>query len=129
MSSNSGLAFAGRRISSGDVLYTDWLPVAGDCLLLRAQCLVDGGGGTVDIKPETRGDEGSTITTVTPTGTALALSSAGFATAAYIATDSITAGNGLQRQVRFQVSTSGTWDAGSYMIVRILTPLMFDSAS
>ena len=126
--SHSGPALAGRRISSGDILYTDWMAVTGDCLLLRAQCIVDGGGGTVEITPQTRGDEGSTVTEVTATSSALALTSQGFASAAYLATNSTTPGNGLQRQIRFMVATSGTWDAGSYMVIRLLPPIMFDSA-
>ncbi|MGE0144676.1 MAG: hypothetical protein AB7I19_14555 [Planctomycetota bacterium] len=126
--SHSGPALAGRRISSGDILYTDWMAVTGDCLLLRAQCIVNSGGGTVDITPQTRGDEGSTVTTVTATGSALVLNSQGFASAAYLATNSTALGNGLQRQVRFKVATSGTWADGSYMVIRLLPPIMFDSA-
>lgn len=119
----------GRRISSGDVLYTDWSNATGDCLLARAECLVKAGSsGTVNLEPQTRGDEGSTITDVTATTSVLASSAVGFSTAAYLASTSTSAGNGLQKQVRFMISTSGSWDDGSYMVVRLHPPIMFNSA-
>ena len=85
-------------------------------------------GGPPNLNPRRGGDEARPVTDVTATSSALALTSQGFASAAYLATNSTTPGNGLQRQIRFMVATSGTWDAGSYMVIRLLPPIMFDSA-
>ena len=126
--SNGYASIPGRRITSGEVLYTDWINVTGACLLLRAECLMDGGGNTVTFTPQTRGDEGGTITDVSATSAALTLTAAGFATTAYLASTSTSPGNGLQKQVRIKIATSGVWTEATYMVVRLHAPIMFDSS-
>lgn len=126
MATNTPL-LPGRRISSGETLYTDWMDRLGDCLLQRAECLQDSGAGTVNITPQTRGDEGGTVTDLPVTTSALTLTAVGMATAVYLPSSDIPSA-GMKKQLRLKVSTSGNWDSGSYMIVRLHQPIMFDNA-
>lgn len=123
-------AIPGRRIQDGETFYTDWVPRGGDCILLRIEILIDGGVGAdkMTIGLETRGEDGSTATPITPTspsGTFIR-DSVGVGTALYLATDSIIAGNGAQEQVRVKVQSNG--GGGGYYVVRLFPLIFFDSA-
>ena len=119
----------GRRIQDGEEFRTDWVPRGGDCVILRIQVLVAAGGGgidTVDFALETRGEDGTTINTLTPKGSAISVDTTGVKTALYVADTSSTAGNGAQEQVRVVVSSGA--GGGGYFVVRVFPLIMFDSA-
>ncbi|MFN9332461.1 MAG: hypothetical protein ACK6D1_07655 [Planctomycetota bacterium] len=123
------VAIPGRRVSSGETFRTDWTPRGGDCAILRVEVLIaEGGGKAITFALETRGEDGTTVTTMTPKSPAcgLELTSTGVATCLYLATDATTAGNGAQEQVRVVVSC--TSDSGGYYVVRIFPLIFFDSA-
>lgn len=124
------IAIPGRRIQDGETFYTDWLPRGGDCILLRVEVLIDAGGGgdAVEFVLQTRGEDGTTVTNMTPKspGSGLSLSATGVATCLYLATTSTTAGNGAQEQVRVLVTSAG--GGGGYFVVRIFPLIFFDSA-
>lgn len=84
------IAIPGRRIQDGETFRTDWVPRGGDCVILRVEVLVAAGGGgdTVDFALETRGENGTTVTTITPTSTAISASTTGVKTCLYLATTS-----------------------------------------
>ena len=123
------VAIPGRRVSSGETFRTDWMPRGGDCVILRVEVLIaEGGGKAITFALETRGEDGTTVTTMTPKSPSggLELTSMGVATCLYLATDAATAGNGAQEQVRVVVSC--TSDSGGYYVVRIFPLIFFDSA-
>jgi hypothetical protein len=123
------VAIPGRRVSSGETFRTDWTPRGGDCAILRVEVLIaEGGGKAITFALETRGEDGTTVTTMTPKSPAggLELTSTGVATCLYLATDATTAGNGAQEQVRVVVSC--TSDSGGYYVVRIFPLIFIDSA-
>lgn len=122
------VAIPGRRVSSGETFYTDWMGRGGDCVLLRVEVLIaEGGGKAITFALETRGEDGTTVTTMTPKSPSggLELTSTGVATCLYVATTAATAGNGAQEQVRVKVTCSA--DA-QYFVVRIFPLVFFDSA-
>lgn len=119
------VAIPGRRISDGDSFVTDWIPRGGDCMILRVQFLV-AAGATVSAWLETRGEDGSTITTpLTPTTAAISSNTTGVKTCLYLATAAGTA-RGAQEQVRVGVACGD--GSGSYCVVRILPLVFFDNA-
>lgn len=124
------ITIPGRRISDGETFYTEWGGRGGDCILLRVEVLKASVSGpdVVEFDLETRGEDGTTVTTITPTSPSggLSLSSEGVATCLYLATTGTTAGNGAQEFVRVVVSATG--GSGSYFVVRIFPLIFFDSA-
>jgi hypothetical protein len=123
------VAIPGRRVSSGETFYTDWAGRGGDCVLLRVEALIaEGGGKAINFALETRGEDGTTVTTMTPKSPAggLEITNTGVATCLYVATTAATAGNGAQEQVRVKVSC--TSDSGGYYVVRIFPLIFFESA-
>ena len=42
-------AIPGRRISSGDSFFTDWVSRGGDCMLVRAELIAEDGGGSASV--------------------------------------------------------------------------------
>lgn len=124
------VAIPGRRVSSGETFYTDWAGRGGDCVLLRVEVLIAAttDGKAITFALETRGEDGTTVTTMTPKSPSggLELTSVGVATCLYVATTAATAGNGAQEQVRVKVSC--TSDSGGYYVVRIFPLIFFDSA-
>ena len=126
----STIAIPGRRIQDGETFYTDWASRGGDCIILRVEVLFAGGidGDTVDFALETRGEDGTTVTTITATSPSggLSLNSVGVGTCLYFATTSTSAGNGAQEQVRVVVTCTG--GGGGYFVVRIFPLIFFDSA-
>ncbi len=124
------IAIPGRRISSGETFRTDWVGRGGDCVILRVEVLIaNGNGDALVFALETRGKDGTTVTTMTATSPSggLELNATGVATALYLATTSTTAGNGAQEQVRVVVSASEE-SGGGYFVVRIFPLIFFDSA-
>lgn len=124
------VAIPGRRVSSGETFRTDWMPRGGDCIILRVEVLVESGGGAaITFALEARGEDGTTVTTITPTSPSgdLELTSTGVATCLYLATTSTTAGNGSQEQVRVVISGGGDKGDG-YWVVRIFPLIVFASA-
>lgn len=121
------VAIPGRRLSGGETFRTNWMPRGGDCVILRVEVLHDDGGGSVlKLDLETRGEDGTTVTTMTPTSTGLEVATTGVATCVYLAKEATTPGNGAQEQVRVVVTcTSGE---GGYYVVRIFPLIFFDSA-
>lgn len=123
------VAIPGRRVSSGETFYTDWAGRGGDCVLLRVEVLIasTSGSNAIAFSLETRGEDGTTVATMTPKSPAggLELTSVGVATCLYVATTAATAGNGAQEQVRVKVTCSA--DA-QYFVVRIFPLVFFDSA-
>jgi len=121
----------GRRVTDGETFRTDWMSRGGDCIILRAEALVAEGidGDTVDFALETRGEDGTSVTTITPTSPSagLSIASVGVGTCLYLATTSGTAGNGAKEQVRVVVTVDGA-GSGGYFVVRILPLIFFDSA-
>jgi hypothetical protein len=122
------IAIPGRRVSSGETFRTDWVARGGDCMILRAEILYAGSGKALSFALETRGEDGTTVTTITPTSpsTGLEMTAVGVGTCLYLATTSTTAGNGSQEQVRV-VITCASGDS-SYHVVRIFPLIFFDSA-
>ena len=123
------IAIPGRRVSSNESFFTDWVARGGDCILLRVQILVaKTGGAVVTFALETRGEDGTTITTIAPTspGGGIEQASDGVFTCLYLATTSTTPGNGAQEQVRVVVSVEEEEDA--YFVVRIFPLIFLDSA-
>lgn len=120
------ISIPGRRIQTGETFYTDWGARGGDCIILRVQVLVAApASSTVAFSLETRGENGTTVTAITPTTTAISTNSTGVKTCLYLATASTSAGNGAQEQVRVKVTcTAGT----GYFVVRIFPLVFFDSA-
>jgi hypothetical protein len=123
------ISIPGRRISSAEEFYTDWLPRGGDCVLLRVEVLIDQGNGELVVfELETRGEDGTTVSTITPTSPSagLSLSATGVASCLYLASTSGTAGNGAQEEVRVKVWM--TEEGSGYYVVRIFPLIFFDSA-
>jgi hypothetical protein len=118
------LPIPGRRISKGEIFCTPWFVSRGECVLLRGESLYKGGAGTVDLSLETRGEDGTAINPITPTTTAISLSTAGVLSCLYLATATT---NGAQMQVRVKMTYTGG-AAGDYMVVRVFPPLFFASA-
>ena len=116
----------GRMVSVGEVFRTDWMPRGGDCIILRVEVLV-ANANAITFALQTRGEDGTTITTITPTSPSggLELTTTGVGTCLYLATTSTTVGNGAQEQVRVVV-TGPTGDG--YFVVRIFPLIFFDSA-
>jgi hypothetical protein len=100
----------------------------GDCIILRVEVLFAAGveGAAVTFILQTRGEDGTSVTTITPRSAALSLDSVGVGTCVYLATTSTTPGNGAQEQVRVVV-TNDTGGTG-YYVVRIFPLIFFDSA-
>lgn len=126
------LTIPGRRISFAETFYTDWIGRGGDCVLLRIEVLLvqQVGSEAVRFDVETRGEDGTSVTTVTATSPSggLEVTGTGVATCIYLATTSTTAGNGAQEHVRVKVSMTGTAGNGAYYVVRIFPIVFFDSA-
>lgn len=122
------IAIPGRRVSSGEIFRTEWVARGGDCIILRAEILFSSGSKALSLALETRGEDGTTVTTITPTSpsTGLELTAVGVGTCLYLATTSTPAGNGSQEQVRVVV-TCASGD-GEYHVVRIFPLIFFDSA-
>lgn len=122
------IAIPGRRVSSGETFYTDWVQRGGDCMILRVQVLIAAGGGdAVTFWLETRGEDGTTVTTpVTPTSPSggLELTAVGVATCLYLAG---TSSGGAQEQVRVGVQCGSDMGTG-YFVVRIFPIIFFDNA-
>ncbi|MCC7063528.1 MAG: hypothetical protein IT456_12040 [Planctomycetes bacterium] len=122
------IAIPGRRVSSGETFYTDWVQRGGDCMILRVQVLIAAGGGdAVTFWLETRGDDGTTVTTpVTPTSPSggLELTAVGVGTCLYLAS---TTSGGSQEQVRVGVQCGAEGGTG-YYVVRIFPIIFFDNA-
>lgn len=122
------VAIPGRRVSSGETFRTDWMPRGGDCIVFRAEVLYSSGSKGLSFALETRGEDGTTVTTITPTSpsTGLELTAVGVGTCLYLATTSTTAGNGSQEQVRVVITcTAGD---STYHVVRVFPLIFFDSA-
>ena len=113
----------GRRISTGESFYTDWMSRGGDSMILRAEALkvVGTGSPKVTIVVQHRTEPAATVTDVTPTyvpsGSALELTSAAVFTGYYQAN--------LKAEVRLKVSCTGT---DAYLVVRVFPPIFFDEA-
>jgi hypothetical protein len=125
------ITIPGRRVSSAETFRTDWIARGGDCVILRVEVLVSNGDGdTIAFSLETRGEDATTVTTMTATSPSggLELGSAGVATCLYLASTSTTAGNGSQEQVRVVITGGGDKDSGHYWVVRIFPLIFFDSA-
>jgi hypothetical protein len=125
------IAIPGRRVSDGETFRTDWVSRGGDCILLRAEVLIAAGNDEPDavrFDLETRGEDGTTVTTITATSPSdgLKLSNVGVGTCIFLATTSTSAGNGAQEQVRVVVAATG--GGGGYFVVRIFPLIFFDSA-
>ena len=116
-------------MSALETFRTDWMPRGGDCIILRAEVLYVNGTGAILFALETRGEDGTTVTAITPTSpaTGLELSTPGVGTCLYLATTSTTAGNGSQEQVRVVV-TSSAEELNVYHVIRIFPLIFFDSA-
>ena len=113
----------GRRITDGETFYTDWSDRGGDCILLRVEILVKTGVG-LDVSLETRGDDGTSVTTISPTSAALTgIGSVGMHPCVYLA--SITTG-GAKKQVRVVVGCND--GSGGYFVTRIMPLIFFDNA-
>ena len=86
-------------------------------------------GNVVTFALETRGEDGTSVTTITPTSPAggLELDATGVATCLYLATTSTSAGNGSREQVRVVVAGGGDVNE-DYWVVRIFPLIFFDSA-
>jgi hypothetical protein len=125
------IAIPGKRVSSGETYRTDWVSRGGDCVILRVEVLVANGidGNVVTFALETRGEDGTSVTTITPTSPAggLELDATGVATCLYLATTSTSAGNGSREQVRVVVAGGGDVNE-DYWVVRIFPLIFFDSA-
>jgi hypothetical protein len=124
------VAIPGRRISSGEAFRTDWVPRGGDCVLLRVQVLFEAAAGlSLVVTLETRGEDGTTVTTMTPTSPSagMEITAAGMFTCLYLAKTNTTAGNGAQEEVRV-VLAMGSDEVPGYFVVRILPLIFFDSA-
>ena len=87
------------------------------------------GSGAVFFSLETRGEDGTDVTTITPTSpsSGLEVSAVGIGTCLYLATTSEAVGNGSQEQVRVVV-TCDTEELNVYFVVRIFPLIFFDSA-
>jgi hypothetical protein len=122
------IAIPGRRISVDETFYTDWVARGGDCIILRVEVLFAAGveGAAVTFILQTRGEDGTSVTTITPTSDALSLDSVGVGTCVYLATTSTSPGNGAQEQVRVVVSNAN--GGSGYFVVRIFPLIFFDSA-
>lgn len=125
----------GRRINYGETFYTDWMPRAGDCALLRAQLLAGdaSGGATVYVSLETRSEDDTaalSMDTFYPSSVPklLNLTAVGVKTAIYVATTgSNSPKRGFLEQVRFKVSVNGG-SKGDYWVVRLFSPVFFDNS-
>lgn len=124
------IAIPGRRISDGETFYTGWMPRGGDCIILRAEVLIAaaGEGDVVQFALETRGEDGTTVTSITATspGDGLSLDTVGVGTCLYLATTSTTPGNGSQEEVRVVASCQN--DGSGYFVVRFFPLIFFDNA-
>lgn len=119
----------GRRVQDGETFYTDWVPRGGDCILFRYQLLIDAGvsGDKMVFTLETRGEDGTTVYTITSTPSPIQRDAVGIGTALALATtDSESMGNGVLEQVRVKVQCTGS--GGGYFVVRIFPLIFFDSA-
>jgi hypothetical protein len=121
----------GRRVTTGETFFTDWIDKGtADCLLLAAELLVKAGTCSVTITPQTRGEEDTStndVTATSPVGGLVLTGSLGITSCAYLAKANQTAGNGLIEQVRLKVGCSGG-SAGDYLVIRVFPPIFFDSA-
>lgn len=129
----SNVAIPGRRISDGEVFYTDWIPRGGDCIILRVEVLASTNATTtsmITVGLETQGEDGTTVTAMTPTypSGGLELTEIDIGTCLFLATTSATAGNGAQEKVRVVLTANNNIGDGGYLVVRIFPPIFFDSA-
>lgn len=115
----------GRRVTDGETFYTDWSPRGGDCIILRVEVMKAAGGASdkLNFALETRGEDGTTVTTITPTTSTLVLSTAGLASCLYLAGAST---GGAKEQVRVKVFVNG--GDGGYFVTRIFPLIFFDNA-
>ena len=122
------VAIPGRRVSSGETLYTDWTARGGDCVLLRVEVLITVGTATILFDLETRGEDGTSVSLMTPTSptTGLDLTTNGVKSCLYLAKANTTEGNGALEQVRVKIACSTV--SGAYFVVRIFPLIFFDSA-
>jgi hypothetical protein len=123
------VAIPGRRVSSGETFYTDWITRGGDCVILRIEVLTsvgNSGDDKIAFALETQGEDGASPTTVTATypTTGISTGSLGVATAIYVAGST---SGGILERVRVKI-TNNSETAGSSYVVRIFPIIFFDNA-
>lgn len=130
MANGNGIAIPGRRVDYGATFSTDWMDRGGDCLILRGDVLQkynSGVLGSISVTVETRGDEGTSVTTLTATQ-ALSMNATGDPyTGLWQADSANTATKGVRAQVRFVITFTGG-SQGDFFVIRLFAPIFFDNA-
>lgn len=119
------VAIPGRRVSTGETIYTEWMPRGGDCFIVRAQGLYKGGAASLSITAWRRTEEETDASAVQVTASGSNISvGAGMNTAIYLASTST---NGAGELVRLKLECTGG-SAGDYFVLRIFPIIFFDGA-
>jgi len=118
----------GRRISFGETFYTNWVPRGGDCMTITAECLIVPTSGSLKVTPQTRGEDGTTVTDVGYSIGDIDMSTVDIAVGICLASISTSAGNGALEMVRLKVEFVDGSAEDAYGVLRIFPITFFDSA-
>ena len=129
----------GRKLLSGETVFSDWFPRGGDNLIFRAQRMSDRSVGSPDInvtisvytKSHEDVGEGSQVVDTTPSPdvpyTIVLNHSSDIEQEIIISGDGSLGVNGLKDMVRFKCVCANGGD-GDFILMRIFPPVFFDQA-